>query len=63
MWDDLEAGKQSEIDYLNGAIVSEGERTGVATPVNTRIVELVKQAFAKGKSPKFSGEELLEQVL
>lgn len=63
MWDDLVAGKQSEIDYLNGAIVSEGERTGVATPVNAGIVELVKQAFAKGKSPQFSGEELLEQVL
>jgi len=32
---DLRAGKkQSEVEYLNGAVVRFGEKTGVATPVN-----------------------------
>jgi 2-dehydropantoate 2-reductase len=40
MLQDLEANRRTEIGELNGAIVSEGERLGVPTPVN-RTIELV----------------------
>ncbi len=33
----------TEIDYLNGAVVEAGARTGVATPVNRVLVELVHE--------------------
>ena len=33
----------TEIDYLNGAVVAEGERVGVATPINALIVRLVHE--------------------
>ena len=36
-------GQQTEIDYLNGAVVSAGAAVGVPTPVNERFVELVHQ--------------------
>ena len=39
---DLRRGKPTEIDHLNGYIAAEGERLGVATPVNRALHALVK---------------------
>ncbi|MEP6503112.1 MAG: ketopantoate reductase family protein [Betaproteobacteria bacterium] len=39
---DLRRGKPTEIDHLNGYIAAEGERLGVATPVNRALQALVK---------------------
>ena len=39
---DLRRGKPTEIDHLNGYIVREGERLGVATPLNRALHALVK---------------------
>jgi 2-dehydropantoate 2-reductase len=39
---DLARGKPSEIDHLNGFVAREGERLGVATPVNRALHVLVK---------------------
>jgi len=44
MADDLAAGRPTEVDYLNGEVVRLGRSLGRATPVNSAIVELVKQA-------------------
>jgi 2-dehydropantoate 2-reductase len=45
---DLRSGKtRSEIDYLNGAIVSYGDRFRVATPVNRVLTEIYKRLLAK----------------
>ncbi|MBT8141178.1 MAG: 2-dehydropantoate 2-reductase [Gammaproteobacteria bacterium] len=60
MWEDLQAGRGSEIDYINGAIIKLAKTHKKKAPVNQRVVELVKEAFAHGKSPAYSGEELLE---
>ena len=62
MAEDMEAGRKPEIDYLNGEIVRQGVRTGVPTPVNAKIVELVEKAFAAGTSPQLSGKELVRQL-
>jgi 2-dehydropantoate 2-reductase len=42
MLQDVEAGRETEIDFLNGAIVSFGERHGVAAPLNRALTQLVK---------------------
>ena len=39
---DLRRGKPTEIDHLNGYIVRQGERLGVATPLNRALWALVK---------------------
>jgi 2-dehydropantoate 2-reductase len=39
---DLRRGKPTEIDHLNGHIVREGERLGIATPLNRALHALVK---------------------
>ncbi len=42
MLQDVEARRQTEVDYLNGGIVDFGRRCGVATPENATIWSLVK---------------------
>jgi 2-dehydropantoate 2-reductase len=42
MLQDVEAGRATEIDFVNGAIVAFGERHGVDAPVNRALTALVK---------------------
>jgi 2-dehydropantoate 2-reductase len=42
MLQDIEAGRRTEIDYINGKIVEYGIQAGMATPYNTMIHGLVK---------------------
>jgi len=42
MLQDVEAGRATEIDFLNGAIVTFGERHGVDAPLNRALTALVK---------------------
>ncbi len=42
MLQDVEAGRQTEVDFMNGAIVQWGEKVGVPTPLNKALWQLVK---------------------
>jgi ketopantoate reductase len=42
MLQDVLALRETEVDFINGAIVREGEKLGVATPVNQTITDLVR---------------------
>jgi 2-dehydropantoate 2-reductase len=42
MYYDIQKGKKTEIDALNGAIVQMGKETGISTPVNETITKLIK---------------------
>jgi 2-dehydropantoate 2-reductase len=44
---DLRRGKPTEIDHLNGHVVRQGERLGIATPLNRALQALVKALEAK----------------
>ena len=44
---DVEAGRRTEVDALNGAVVERGERHGVETPVNRTIAGLIR-AWERG---------------
>lgn len=48
MLQSLEKGSRTEIDFINGAVVREGERLGVPTPVNRTLVACVK-GIEKGR--------------
>ncbi len=47
MLQDIEAGRVTEIDYINGAIIKLGQEHGVPTPVNETMYGLVKTIEAK----------------
>lgn len=58
MLDDLEMGRGTEIDYLQGEIVRLAGNTGQIAPINKAVMSAVKAAFEAGKSPKLSGEQI-----
>jgi 2-dehydropantoate 2-reductase len=53
----LRRGSSSELDYLNGEIVTLGEKIGRRTPYNTGLLEQGRSVFATGRN--LSPEELL----
>ncbi|MBP2132668.1 2-dehydropantoate 2-reductase [Methanomicrobium sp. W14] len=42
MYQDLEMKRETEIDYINGAVVSLGEKNGIKTPFNVCVCSLLK---------------------
>jgi 2-dehydropantoate 2-reductase len=55
----LERGKPTEIDYLNGYIVAKGREAGRPTPVNARLVALVREIEDGARRP---GPHNLDEV-
>lgn len=59
MWQDLAAGRPTEVDYLNGEIVRLAGQHGVPAPLNARVVELIHAAEAAGRgSPALAADAL-----
>jgi len=59
MLDDLEVGRSSEIDYLQGEIVRQASAANMTAPYNAAILKAVNEAFSAGVSPRLSGSEIL----
>jgi 2-dehydropantoate 2-reductase len=49
MWEDLQRGRRTEIDYLQGVITAIADRRGLEVPLSRRIVELIRKAEAEAK--------------
>lgn len=62
MYDDLAAGRPTEVDYLNGEVVKLAASLGRKAPINSAIVQLIRQAEA-GVERAWSGKELRAHVL
>lgn len=46
MLQDIERGRSTEIEYLNGYVVKKGQEAGFPTPVNEAVVEMVREVEA-----------------
>jgi 2-dehydropantoate 2-reductase len=59
MWEDLQRGRRTEIDYLQGVITRIAERRGLQVPLSRRIVALIKRAEAEGNgSPGLTPDQI-----
>lgn len=58
MWEDLQAGRVTEIDWINGEVVKFARKLGRRAPVNERMIALIRDA-EKGGRRQWPGEELL----
>jgi 2-dehydropantoate 2-reductase len=61
MWEDLQAGRRTEVDYLNGAVVKLAQSLGLKAPANERLVALMRAAEA-GTQPALSGTALWQAL-
>ncbi|WP_396588433.1 2-dehydropantoate 2-reductase [Bermanella sp. R86510] len=63
MWEDLQNRRPVEVDYITGEVVKLGKQVHVDTPVNKKLMSLVKEAQDMGiGSPQVDGATLLKQV-
>jgi 2-dehydropantoate 2-reductase len=46
---DLQKGRRTEIDHLNGAVVALGEKYGIPCPVNAALTTIIKQLEAQSR--------------
>jgi 2-dehydropantoate 2-reductase len=59
MWEDLQRGRRTEIDYLQGVITAIADRRGLQVPLSRRVVTLIKSAEAAGKgSPGLTPDQI-----
>jgi len=58
MWEDLVAGRVTEVDWINGEIVRLADRLGRQAPVNAKLMALIREAESGGDRD-WSGEALL----
>ena len=62
MLDDLEAGRGSEINYLQGVILRRAKLVNMDAPYNEAVLRAVLQAFEAGQSPQLSGAQILDML-
>ncbi len=63
MLQDIKKGKPCEIDAINGVVCDWGKRCGVATPINDRIVEIVKKCESGELKPQAENIKLFADLL
>lgn len=59
-WEDLQAGRRTEVDYINGEIVELAASKGLRAPANARIVALIREA--ERSYVRWNAEALLEAL-
>lgn len=62
MWEDLQHQRPTEVLFINGAVVSEGQREGINVPVNQALTQLMWQVEHGQRAAGLTAEELLNWV-
>ncbi|MBQ8258459.1 MAG: ketopantoate reductase family protein [Clostridia bacterium] len=63
MLQDLKKGKPCEIDAINGIVCEWGRKCGVKTPINDKIVEIIKKCEAGELKPEMANITLFDKIL
>lgn len=56
MWEDLKAGRRTEIDYIQGEIVRTAAKVGRPAPVTERVMHLIKEAERACRGSPVAGD-------
>ena len=63
MLQDLKKGKACEIDAINGIVCEWGRKCGVPTPINDKIVEIIKKCEKGELKPEAKNIRLFDNLL
>ncbi len=62
MLQDCEKGLRCEVDTLNGYLSAESKKAGVPTPVNDKVVEMIREIEAGTRAPGMANLDLFNPV-
>jgi 2-dehydropantoate 2-reductase len=60
MWEDLQAGRRTEVDVMQGEVMALANAYGLKSPVNGRVLELIRDAERTPST--FTGIDLLSEL-
>jgi len=64
MWEDLQRGRRTEIDHLQGVITEIADRRGLEVPLSRCIVALIRHAEAEARgSPRLTPEQVRQALI
>lgn len=63
MQDDLNAGRATEVDWINGEVVELARRLGREAPINTRLLALIKHAEQSKPHVAIDAKQLKQSLL
>ena len=63
MLQDLKKGKACEVDAINGIVCDWGKKCGVATPINDKIVEIIKKCEKGELKPEAANIKLFNYII
>lgn len=62
MWQDIEAGRRTEIDVLNGYVVARARERGVPVPVSQALVDVIREIERGERRTNPGNMDLLEEA-
>ncbi|NNF17643.1 MAG: 2-dehydropantoate 2-reductase, partial [Gammaproteobacteria bacterium] len=62
MWEDLQQGRKTEVEYLNGAVVALAAEAAMSAPANAMVVDLIHQVETGQISAGISAKELYKKL-
>jgi 2-dehydropantoate 2-reductase len=63
MWQDIEKGRKTEVDFVNGYVVRKGKEVGVRTPANELVTNVIKQIEVGKKSPDLENIKEFDSII
>ncbi|MBR3904957.1 MAG: 2-dehydropantoate 2-reductase, partial [Clostridia bacterium] len=63
MLQDLKNKKPCEVDAINGVVCSCGKKKNIPTPINDRIVDVIKKIQSGALEAKFENIRLFDDLL
>jgi len=60
---DIERGRRTELDYINGLVARKGQEANVPTPLNEAVTSIVRQIEQGTLKPDISNLKIMEQCL
>lgn len=63
MWQDVEKGRRTEIDHINGYVEKKAVELGISTPMNKALIQLVKDIEQGKRKPSEENVEVLYETV
>jgi len=62
MWQDIEKGRKTEVDFVNGYVVRKGKEVGLKTPANEMVTKLIKEIEEGKRKPSLENLKEFQSI-
>jgi 2-dehydropantoate 2-reductase len=63
MWQDIEKGRKTEVDFVNGYVVRKGKEVGLKTPANELVTRVIKEIEEGKRKPSLENLKEFDNII